>query len=363
MDAIAMVDLEKQYLSVKPQIDAVIQQCILEGAYINGKQVAIFERHLANYTGIKNVIGCGNGTDALKLAILASELPKGSKIIIPAFTYIAPIEMACFLGYDVVFCDVEVADFNVTLEHIKAVFTEDVKAVIIVHLFGQPCKDTDAIYQFCKDNGVVLIEDNSQSLGAEKNIERDSITTTSFYPTKNLGAFGDAGAILCNDNILANKIRKIASHGQSKKYIHDVVGINSRLDTIQAAILDVKLKHLDEYNLKRRKNATYYLNRLSVIEHIVLPEKTENHIFHLFTIKVKNGKRDALADFLKQHKIDTVVNYPMVAYQQKAYLQNIQLPNSEALCASSLSIPVYPEISESQLSYICDCIEDFCKTI
>lgn len=363
MDAIAMVDLKNQYLSVKPEIDAVIQQCILGGAYINGKQVAIFEHHLADYTGIKNVIGCGNGTDALKLAIMASDLPKGCKIIIPAFTYIAPIEMACFLGYDVVFCDVDEKDFNVTLEHIKAVFTEDVKAVIIVHLFGQPCKDTDAIYQFCKEKGVVLIEDNSQSLGAEKNIERDSITTTSFYPTKNLGAFGDAGAVLCNNDILANKIRKIASHGQSKKYIHDVVGLNSRLDTIQAAVLDVKLKHLDEYNLKRRKNATYYLDRLTAIENIVLPEISENHIFHLFTIKVKDGKRDALADFLKQHKIDTVVNYPMVAYQQKAYLQNIQLPHSETLCASSLSIPVYPEISESQLSYICDCIEEFCKTI
>ena len=260
-----MVDLKSQYLSIQKEIDTVIQQCILDGAYINGKQVNTFEQHLADYTGFKNVIGCGNGTDALMLAILASDLPKGSRIIIPAFTYIAPIEMAYFLGYEVVFCDVSETDFNVTLEYIKAVFTEDVKAIIMVHLFGQPCKDADTIYQFCKEKLVVLIEDNAQSLGAEKNISRDSITTTSFYPTKNLGAFGDAGAILCNDNILANKIRKIASHGQSKKYIHDVVGINSRLDTIQAAILDVKLKHLDEYNLKRRKNATYYLNRLSVL--------------------------------------------------------------------------------------------------
>jgi UDP-2-acetamido-2-deoxy-ribo-hexuluronate aminotransferase len=363
MDAIPMVDLKNQYLTIQKEIDTVIQQCILDGAYINGKQVNTFEQHLADYTGFKNVIGCGNGTDALMLAILASDLPKGSRIIIPAFTYIAPIEMAYFLGYEVVFCDVSETDFNVTLEYIKAVFTEDVKAIIMVHLFGQPCKDADTIYQFCKEKLVVLIEDNAQSLGAEKNISRDSITTTSFYPTKNLGAFGDAGAILCNDNILANKIRKIASHGQSKKYIHDVVGINSRLDTIQAAILDLKLKHLDEYNLKRRNNATYYLNRLSVIEHIVLPEKAENHIFHLFTIKVKNGKRDALADYLKLHQIDTVINYPLAAYQQKAYRQHICLPNTEALCASSLSIPVYPEISESQLSYICDCIEDFCKTI
>lgn len=363
MDAIAMVDLEKQYLSVKPEIDAVIQQCILDGAFISGRQVSEFEYHLADYTGIKNVIGCGNGTDALQLAMMASNLPKGSKIIIPAFTYIAPIEMTYFLGFDVVFCDVDASDFNVTLEHIKAVFTEDVKAIIIVHLFGQPCKDTNDIYEFCKKNGVVLIEDNSQSLGAEKNIDRDSITTTSFYPTKNLGAFGDAGAVLCNDDMLANKIRKMASHGQSKKYIHDIVGINSRLDTIQAAVLDVKLRHLDAYNLKRKKNADYYHKRLSAIDKIILPEITENHIFHLFTIKVKDDKRDTMADFLKQHKVDTVINYPMAAYQQKAYLQNIHLPNTEALCTASLSIPVYPEITETQLSYICDCIEEFCKTI
>lgn len=361
MDAIPMVDLKRQYLHIKAEIDEAIAQCLLKADYIHGSAVRNFEQHLSEYTGFKNVIGCGNGTDALQLALMALNLPKGSKIILPTFTYIAPVEVAAFLGFDIVFADVDEHDFNSTLNHIEAVYTEDVKAIIVVHLFGQPCRDIQAIYDFCTQRNIALIEDNAQALGAEKNISRNSIITTSFYPTKNLGAFGDGGAVLCNDDLLATKIRKIASHGQSKKYIHDVVGINSRLDTIQAAILDVKLKHLDIYNQQRRQHAAYYHDRLKSLNAIELPEMTPEHIFHQFTLKIKNGKRDQLADFLKQHNIASIINYPLPAYRQKAYWQDITLTNTESLCASALSIPVYPEINESQLSYICDSIDEFLK--
>ncbi len=361
MKDILMVDLVSQYQHIKNEMDPILEDCFLTGDYISGRYVDLFENNLAKYTGIKEVVGCGNGTDALKLAIFASDLPKGSKIIVPAFTYAAPVEMIAFLGHQIVFADVDSRDFNITLDHIKSVYTEDVKAIIAVHLFGKPCKDIKDIYQFCLENEIVLIEDNAQSLGAEKNITRNSIFTTSFYPTKNLGAYGDAGAVLCNDSDKASTIRKIASHGQSAKYIHDLIGINSRLDTIQAAILNIKLKYLDSYNTLRQKHAAYYQNRLNLDEVIELPEISQEHIFHLFTIKVKNGKRDLLAEFLKKHKIASVINYPMAAYKQKAYHQDIYLPNTEMLCNTALSIPVYPEISQAQLSYICDCIESFFK--
>lgn len=363
MDAIPMVDLKNQYLHIQPEIDNAIGQCLLRADYIQGESVRDFESRLSDYTGFRQVIGCGNGTDAIQLALMAANLPKGSKVIVPAFTYIAPAEVVAFLGYEPVFADVDAKDFNITLQSIQAAFTADVKAIIMVHLFGQLCKDTEVIYDFCLDKNILLIEDNAQSLGVEKNIFRNSITTTSFFPTKNLGAFGDGGAVLCNDETLAETIRKIASHGQSQKYIHDMVGINSRLDTMQAAILGVKLKHLDAYNQQRRQHASFYHKRLKSLEAIELPELSDNHIFHQFTIKVKDGKRDRLAGYLSDKKIASVVNYPLPVYQQGAYKQDLNLPNAERLCASSLSIPVYPEISETQLSYICDCIEEFCKTI
>jgi dTDP-4-amino-4,6-dideoxygalactose transaminase len=358
MQEIQMIDLKNQYLQIKKEIDYAIQQCLIDADYINGKQVKIFEQNLAAYTFIKNVISCGNGTDAIQLALMALNLPKGAKVIVPAFTYIAPVEVAVFLGFDIVFADVEM-DFNTSLTKIKEVYTEDVKAIIVVHLFGQPINDIDLIYNFCIEKDIALIEDNAQSLGAEKNITRNSIQTTSFYPTKNLGAFGDGGAVLTNDEELAKCIHKIASHGQISKYIHDVVGINSRLDTIQAAILNIKINHLEQYNLTRRQHANYYLNRLNNLDEIELPIITTNHIFHQFTLKIKNGKRDALKEFLKEKKINSIINYPLACHQQKAYQQKIKLPNSEFLCASSLSIPIYPELSQMQLSYICESITDF----
>jgi dTDP-4-amino-4,6-dideoxygalactose transaminase len=354
-----MIDLQKQYLSLKDEIDNAIQQCMENGIFIGGKSVSNFEKILSEYIDIQHAIGCGNGTDAIQIALMALNLPKGSKIIVPAFTYIAPVEVIQFLGYEIIFADVDINTFNITLENLQSVYTEDVKAIIVVHLFGQIC-DIDKIYAFTQKNNIHLIEDNAQALGAEKHITRNTIMTTSFYPTKNLGAYGDGGAIFCNDDILAQQMRKIASHGQSKKYVHDIVGINSRLDTLQAAILQVKLPHLDDYNQQRKNNAIYYQTNLKDVLEIELPIATQPHIYHQYTIKVKNNLRDELRKYLASKKIDTIINYPLPAHQQKAFLQeNIHLPNAEMLCQSALSLPVYAEISEEQLLYICDSIKEF----
>lgn len=356
---IPMIDLQSQYFSLKSEIDAAIQTCLNNANYIHGNSVVEFEKNIANYVGVKHCISCGNGTDALQLALMALNLPKGSKIIVPAFTYIAAVEVIAFLGYEIVFADVDIHSFNITLENIKAVYTDNVKAIIVVHLFGQIC-EIDKIYAFTQEKNIPLIEDNAQALGAEKNIIRNSIITTSFYPTKNLGAFGDGGAVFCNDDILANQIRKLANHGQSAKYIHDIVGINSRLDTLQASILNVKLPYLEKYNQQRKNNAIFYQNNLKNVVEIELPTSTQSHIFHQFTIKVKNNLRDKLKNYLAEKKISTIINYPIPAHQQKAFLQNnINLPNTDYLCQSALSLPIYPEISEQQLLYICDSIKEF----
>lgn len=361
MIPIPMIDLQSQYISLKSEIDEAIENCLSNANFIQGNAVVEFEKKIASYINIKHCISCGNGTDALQLAIMALNLPKGSKIIVPAFTYIAPVEVIKFLGYEIIFADVDIQTFNITLENIKAVFTNDVKAIIAVHLFGEIC-EIEKIYAFTQEKNIPLIEDNAQALGAEKNITRNSLITTSFYPTKNLGAFGDGGAVFCNDDILANQIRKIANHGQSAKYIHDIVGINSRLDTLQASILNVKLSYLEKYNQQRKNNATFYYNHLKEIREIELPIATQTHIYHQFTIKIKNNLRDKLRQHLTDKKIASIVNYPLACHHQKAFLQeNVHLPNAEYLCQSSLSLPIYPEISEQQLLYICDSIKEFFK--
>ena len=356
---IPMVDLQTQYRAHQQEIDASIALCLSEGNFIGGKKITEFENKLAAYLGIDNCISCANGTDALQIALMALDLPKGSKIIVPAFTYIATAEVVKLLGFELVLCDVDVNTFNVNIEHIKAVYSEDVKAIIVVHLFGQVC-DINEITAFCKDNNIFLIEDNAQALGAEKNIQRNSIITTSFYPTKNLGAYGDGGALFCNDVMLANKIRKIANHGQTQKYVHEIVGINSRLDVIQAAILQVKLAHLDAYNARRKAIAEIYHQKLKEIQQIELPIEKNTHIFHQYTIKVKNNLRDELKKFLAEKNIQTAIHYPIPIYKQQAFLdENLCLPNTEFLCSSVLSIPIFPELTDEQIMYICACVISF----
>lgn len=362
MPTIPIVDLKKQYLSIQKEIDAAVLTCLHEAQYIGGKLVHAVEQQLAQYIGVQHCISCANGTDALQIALMALDLPKGSKIIVPAFTYIAPVEVVKLLDYELVFCDVDVRTFNVSIEHIKTVYSDDVKAIIVVHLFGQVC-DINEIAAFCKDKNIFLIEDNAQALGAEKFFQRNSIITTSFYPSKNLGAYGDGGALFCNDELLAKKIRKIANHGQTQKYVHEIVGINSRLDVIQAAILQVKLAHLDVYNAKRKKVADTYYQAFKSIQYIDLPIEKNAHIFHQYTIIVKNNLRDALKKHLAEKNIQTAIHYPIPAYKQQAFLnKKLCLPNTEFLCSSVLSIPIFPELTDEQITYICACITSFFST-
>lgn len=365
MEHIPMVNLQQQYLHLKSEIDQAISDCMNASDFIGGKPVQSFENNLASYLNIKNVIGCANGTDALQIALMALNLPKGSKIIVPAFTYIAPAEVIKLLGYEIVYADVDTDTFNTTLEEIEKVYTDDVKAIIVVHLFGQSC-DMNAIEKFAQENKLFLIEDNAQSLTIEKNTARNSIITTSFFPSKNLGAYGDGGAIMTNDNVLAKKIRTIANHGQSIKYHHDVVGVNSRLDAIQAAILSVKLKYLDEFVLRRQSAASFYDEQLKDISQIQIPKRVNfpAHTFHQYTIRIEPKFRNELQVFLTKKEIASAIYYPIPCYKQKAYFkENLFLSTTENLCASVLSLPIYPEISETQLLYICDSIKEFFSTL
>ena len=365
MKHIPMIDLQKQYFLLKTEIDQAIQDCLASAQFIGSKTVQDFEKNIASYLDIKHCISCANGTDALQIALMALDLPKSSKIIVPAFTYIAPVEVIKLLDYEIVYADVDADTFNITLEEIEKVYTNDVSAIIVVHLFGQSCNMT-AIQEFAQKNKLFVIEDNAQSLGVEKNTTRNSIITTSFFPSKNLGAYGDGGAVMTNDDVLAKKMRTIANHGQSVKYYHDMVGVNSRLDSIQAAVLNVKLKYLDEFIYKRQQAALFYDNQLKDISQISIPKRADFsvHNFHQYTIKTDAKFRNELQAFLTKKEIATAIYYPMPCYKQKAYLQeNLDLPNSENLCSSVLSLPIYPEISEIQLLYICDSIKEFFSSI
>ncbi len=364
MEVIPMVDLKAQYAPLKSEIDIALHQCLQDAQFIGGKQVKLFEDKLAGYLGIKQVVSCGNGTDALQIALMALDLPRGSKIIVPAFTYIAPLEVIRLLGFTPVYADVDPDTFNITRENIEKVYTEGVRAIIVVHLFGRPCI-MDEISGFAKEKQLYIIEDNAQSLGSEKNITRDHLITTSFFPSKNLGAYGDGGAILCNNIELAERCRMIANHGQEQKYYHDVIGINSRLDSIQAAILNIKLNYLDVWIASRKRIASLYHEQLKNIPVLKLPDShsENNSTFHQYTIQVPSSLRADLQKYLSDKGIATMVYYPIPGYQQKAYLEkDIRLPITEKLCTAVLSLPIYPEMTPNQLLYICRQISTFFKS-
>lgn len=359
MPVIPMVDLRLQYQLLKEEIDRAVLDCLEHAQFIGGPLVKNFEEALGAYLQMPNVITCANGTDALQLALMVLDLPAGSKVIVPAFTYIAPVEVIQLLGLVPVFADADAETFNSGIKEIEAVYTGDVKAIIAVHLFGKPCQ-MEAIAAFAGSKGIALIEDNAQSLGAEKNIQRNSILTTSFFPSKNLGAYGDGGALMTRDDLMTEKLRSMANHGQRERYTHERVGINSRLDALQAAILSVKLRHLDRFIAARRKAAAFYTEALKDIPQIKTPAVSPSHTFHQYTLKVEAGQRDALQQYLQAKGISTAIYYPLPVYRQKAYAQNdLFLPVTEQLCQTVLSLPIYPEISEAQLSYICTAIRDY----
>ena len=371
---IQQVDLITQYSQIQQEIDDAVLSVIRSGTYINGKQVSAFAENVSKYTGAKYVIPCANGTDALQIALMALDLRPGDEVIVPTFTYVASAEMIALLKLVPVLVDVDPYTFNLDVEKFKNAISEKTKVVIPVHLFGQTC-NMQAILEICKQHQIYVIEDNAQSMGSIYSFPDGSkqqagtigdIGTLSFFPTKNLGCFGDGGAMLTNDEMLAKKLKMIASHGQSQKYRHDIIGCNSRLDTLQAAILDVKLKYLNKYIEARQQAASYYTKQLEILsDYIVLPSVADysNHVYNQYTIQVKDEKRDDLKQFLLERNIPSMIYYPLPLHHQKAFQDIIRIGSdlscSEQLCRSVLSLPMHTELSVIQQDYIVDCIKQF----
>ncbi|MCJ8166409.1 DegT/DnrJ/EryC1/StrS family aminotransferase [Pontibacter sp. E15-1] len=368
-----MVDLQGQYYRVKVEIDAAIQNTIQSAAYINGPAVAEFATELATYTGSRHVIPCANGTDALQLAMMALGLKEGDEVIVPSFTYVATAEVIALLGLTPVFVDVDPTTFMISPEHVAAKITPKTRAIVPVHLFGQ-CADMEPIMQIAREHQVHVIEDTAQAIGATYTFSdgttkhagtMGTIGTTSFFPSKNLGCYGDGGAIFVQDEALALRIKMIANHGQRVKYHHDIVGVNSRLDTLQAAILRVKLKQLDAYNTQRNKSAAFYDNALQKYASISIPERSPSstHVFHQYTLVCHDFDREELRDYLAQKGIPSMVYYPIPLHLQKAYSNYVytkgDFPVSEMLSERVISLPIHTEQEEEELLYISDAVVEF----
>lgn len=360
---IQMVDLKGQYLKIKDEVDAGIQNVIDNTAFINGPIVKEFAQNLSDYMGGCHVITCANGTDALQIALMALELKPGDEVIVPAFTYVASAEVIGLLGLTPVMVDVDYDTFNVTVDNIKKALSPKTKAIIPVHLFGQSC-DMEPILNFAKEHNLYVIEDNAQAIGAEYTFSDEhkaktgtmgTIGCTSFFPSKNLGCYGDGGAIFCKDDELAEKLYMIANHGQKVKYHHSVIGCNSRLDSIQAAILNVKLKRLDEYGKARYAAASYYTEKLKAFDpeqkYFITPKELEKstHVYHQYTLKIKNGKRDELKQFLADAGIPSMIYYPLPLQEQEAFKPITRaaedLAISKIIAYSVLSLPVHTEMT------------------
>lgn len=370
---IYMVDLKSQYHKIKEEVDEAILDVIASAQYIKGPAVKSFETNLATYLDVKHVIGCANGTDALQIALMALGLTSGDDVIVPAFTYVSTVEVISLLGLNPIMVDVDPNTFNITAEIIENALTPNTKAIVPVHLFGQSV-DLGPIMELSNSNNLYVIEDNAQAIGADykfptgqlqKTGTIGDIGCTSFYPSKNLGAYGDGGAIFTNDETLAKKLSIIANHGQTKRYYHDIIGCNSRLDSIQAAILNIKLKYLDEFSRLRRQVADNYDKAFENIEEIQTPKRQHNssHVFHQYTLIIKDGRREALKKYLLSFNIPYGVFYPLPLYKQKAFSQymptDMRLVNSERLCDSVLSLPIHPDMQPKVQDYIIEKIADF----
>lgn len=369
MNKIQMVDLQAQYLRFKDEIDTAIHSVIDSAAFINGPSVRRFNEALSVYLGGAWVHSCANGTDALQLALMALDLKPGDEIIMPTFTYFATVEVALLLGLRPVFVDVLETTFNINPELIAAAINPRTKAILPVHLFGQPA-DMQAILSIARQHGLYVVEDNAQAMGAHIRTEDGArlmtgtvghIGCTSFFPSKNLGCYGDGGAVIAKDEQLYARLKALANHGQKTKYVHDMVGINSRLDTIQAAVLNAKLPHLDGFNSARRALAEVYDEGFAQNANITTPVQADNvyHVFHQYTIKLASHlDRDMLQKALAARDIPTMVYYPIPCHQQQAYLQRYpegagqSFPVAERLAPSVLSLPMHPEMSAEQAAYI-----------
>jgi UDP-2-acetamido-2-deoxy-ribo-hexuluronate aminotransferase len=370
---IEMVDLKGQYNKIKTEIDLAVLSCIANSSFINGPAVKEFQLKLEQYLDVKNVIPCANGTDSLQIAMMALNLKPGDEVICPAFTYVATAEVVGLLGLTPVMVDVDRDTFNLTASEIEKVVTSKTKAVVIVHLYGQS-SDMEPIMKLAEKHNLYIIEDNAQSIGADYTFSDGRVSktgtighigSTSFFPSKNLGCYGDGGALMTNDDELANKMRMIANHGQEKKYHHKVLGCNSRLDSIQAEILNIKLRYLDYYSSARNEIANFYDGVFSTIDELEIPARQLNstHVFHQYTLKVKNGKRGELQEYLANNGIPSMIYYPLPLYKQEAFQQfvsaDFKLDTTEKLCEEVLSLPIHTEMNIDQLNYVCNCIKSF----
>ncbi len=374
MDNIQMVDLKGQYQKIKNEVDLAIHEVIDQTAFINGPPVKKFASALGEYLNVTHVIPCGNGTDALQIALMALDLKPGDEVIVPCFTYVATAEVIALLQLKPVLTEVDPVTFNITAEIIEKAITPKTKAVVPVHLYGQ-CADMEPILAIAKKHNIYVVEDAAQAMGAEYKFSSGKtmkagtmgdIGSTSFFPSKNLGCYGDGGALYTNNAELGVKMQKIANHGQAKKYHHELIGVNSRLDTIQAAILNVKLPHLDNYAAARNKAADYYDLHLGKLSWLQIPGRQTNstHVFHQYTIKLKESSdRDQLKEHLSSKGIPSMVYYPVALHLQEAFKTPEfgagDFPVSEDLCTRVISLPIHTEMDENQLNYIVSAIQSF----
>ncbi len=374
MKKIQMVDLKGQYDDIKDLVNTSIQEVLETTTYINGPKVHQFQKNLEHYLGVKHVIPCANGTDALQIAMMGLGLKPGDEVITADFTFAATVEVIALLQLTPVLVDVNEDDFNINIEAIKKAITPKTKAIVPVHLFGQ-CANMEAIMEIAKAHNLYVIEDNAQAIGANytfKNGEKAQagtighVASTSFFPSKNLGCYGDGGAIFTNDDALAHTIRGIVNHGMYERYHHDVVGVNSRLDSMQAAVLDAKLPHLDIYNKKRREAANKYDNAFKNISNIVTPHRNggeDAHVFHQYTLRVKGVDRDALVKHLNEKSIPCGVYYPIPLHKQKAYSDSryneADFPVTNQLVKDVISLPMHTELDDEQIEFITSTIINF----
>ncbi len=370
---IKMVDLHGQYIKIKAEIDHAIGEVVSDTTFIKGPQVKEFEEGLANYLRVQGVVTCANGTDALQIALMSLDLKPGSEVITTPFTFVATLEVISLLGLKPVLVDILPDTFNINTEEIRNNITKNTRAILPVHLFGQCC-DMENILEISNRNNLLVIEDAAQAMGADYTFSNTqtkkagtmgTIGCTSFFPSKNLGAWGDGGAIFTNDAKLKQKIAAITNHGMQTRYYYDYIGVNSRLDTLQAALLNVKLKYLDEFNKARQEAAAFYNQSFKGHSELITPSLMDDssHIYHQYTLKVTDGRRDELQKYLASKNIPSMIYYPVGLHLQKAYRElgykEGDFPITEKICHEVLSLPMHTELDTEQLSYITENVLQF----
>ena len=373
MKTIQMVDLVGQYEKIKPSVDEAIMGVMGSAAFIKGPEVKSFQEELQEYLGVKHVIPCANGTDALQIALMALGLEPGDEVITSNFTFAATVEVIGLLRLTPVLIDVERDTFNMDVAALKKAITPNTKAIIPVHIFGQ-CSNMEGIMEIAKENNIAVVEDTAQAIGSKYTFSDGSVKsagcigdigTTSFFPSKNLGCFGDGGALFTNDPELATRLEAIVNHGMKVRYYHDEIGVNSRLDSIQAAVLRIKLRHLDSYVAARQAAAKYYTDAFADVDGLETPTigKNSTHVFHQYTLKTKGVDRNALQTFLSEKKIPAMIYYPVALHNQKAYkrggVNDADFPVTMDLCDCVISLPMHTELDNEQLVYITNSVKEF----